>query len=158
HGDRTVNLKEIGQAARNDTGTTIHFWPAPNYFDSPKFHVPRLKHTLRAKAVLCPGLQVTFTDLQTGESESWHYEDGLKSYLIESLQKQEFIPADPFIGHFTAATEEVDWAAVWLPETSSEGITESYVNLIPTSQGGTHVNGLRTGLLEAMREFCELRN
>lgn len=157
HGERTVKLKETGQCNKNDTGTAIHFWPAAEYFDSPKFNIARLKHILRAKAVLCPGLTITFTDLQNGGSDTWCYEDGLKGYLLESLQQQEFIPNDAFIGHFTAATEEADWAVVWLAE-SGEGVAESYVNLIPTAQGGTHVNGLRTGLLEAMREFCELRN
>jgi len=157
HGDKTTKLKEIGEVPKNTTGTSIRFWPAEEYFDSPKFHAKHLKHTLRAKAVLCPGLHVTFTEVQSGDSESWCYEDGLKSYLLEALDKREFIPADPFIGHFTADAEEVDWALVWLNE-SGEGIAESYVNLIPTAQGGTHVNGLRSGLLDAMREFCELRN
>ena len=157
HGDKISPLKIVGEVNRNITGTTVHFWPAPDYFDAPKFSVPRLKHILRAKAVLCPGLQVTFNDLTGDGSESWCYEDGLKTYLTETLNNQVYLPEEPFVGHFTAETEEVDWAVVWLTE-GGESVGESYVNLIPTAQGGTHVNGLRTGLLEAMREFCEIRN
>lgn len=157
HGDKTSPLKVVGDVNKNITGTTVHFWPAPDYFDAPKFSVPRLKHILRAKAVLCPGLQVAFNDLTGDGSESWCYEDGLKTYLTETLNNRMYLPEEPFVGHFTAETEEVDWAVVWLTE-GGEGVAESYVNLIPTAQGGTHVNGLRTGLLEAMREFCEIRN
>lgn len=157
HGNKTSALKVVGEINKNITGTTVHFWPAPDYFDAPKFSVPRLKHILRAKAVLCPGLQVTFIDLTGDGSESWCYQDGLKTYLTETLGNQVYLPEEPFVGYFTADTEEVDWAVVWLTE-GGEGVAESYVNLIPTAQGGTHVNGLRTGLLEAMREFCEIRN
>jgi len=157
HGEKVSELKPIGQVNKNVTGTTVHFWPAADYFDTPKFSVSRLKHILHAKAVLCPGLQVTFTDLNTNETENWCYQDGLKTYLTETLANSPCLPEEPFIGHFAAETEEVDWAVLWLTE-GGEGVTESYVNLIPTIQGGTHVNGLRAGLLEAMREFCELRN
>lgn len=157
HGDRQSTLKNTGQINKNITGTTIHFWPAAEYFDTPKFNVQRLKHILHAKAVLCPGLKVSFTDLNTNETENWCYQDGLKSYLTIALANHHCLPETPFVGHFAAETEEVDWAVVWLPE-GGEGVVESYVNLIPTIQGGTHVNGLRAGLLEAMREFCELRN
>lgn len=157
HGEKASALKTIGEVNKNVTGTTIRFSPAPEYFDSAKFSVPRLKHILRAKAVLCAGLHVSFTDAQSGEKEEWCYQDGLKAYLLEALSQQEYLPEEPFIGRFTSETEEVDWAVVWFAE-SGESVTESYVNLIPTAQGGTHVNGLRTGLSEAMREFCELRN
>lgn len=157
HGDKKSELKAIGQTPKNTTGTTVRFWPAPEYFDTPKISAPKLKHILRAKAVLCPGLQVSFTDMNTNETENWCYVDGLRSYLLDGLLQFERIPEEPFVGHFSAETEEVDWAVLWLPQ-GEEGIMESYVNLIPTMQGGTHVNGLRTGLLEAMREFCELRN
>jgi topoisomerase-4 subunit B len=157
HGEKKTNLKTIGQVNKNTTGTSIRFWPEGKYFDSAKFNVARLKHILRAKAVLCPGLKVTFTDKATNETETWFYQDGLKTYLLTSLVDVTHIPDEPFVGHFSAETEEVDWAVLWLPE-GGELITESYVNLIPTIQGGTHVNGLRAGLLDAMREFCELRN
>ncbi|MEM6773239.1 MAG: DNA topoisomerase IV subunit B, partial [Pseudomonadota bacterium] len=127
------------------------------YFDSVNFSVPRLLHVLRAKAVLCPGLRVTFLDEKKAEKEEWYYEDGLTDYLVGATQGFDTLPAEPFTGSFSGSTEAVDWAVQWLPE-GGELITESYVNLIPTAQGGTHVNGLRTGLLEAIREFCELRS
>lgn len=157
HGDKKTELKIIGQTEKKTTGTTVRFWPDDKYFDAPKFSVSKLKHVLRAKAVLCSGLQVNFTDLSSGESESWCYEDGLRTYLEENLAKQEYLPATLFTGRFAAETEEVDWALAWVVD-GGEAVAESYVNLIPTAQGGTHVNGLRTGLSDAMRDFCELRN
>ena len=156
-GDKKSNLKKIAKIDQAGTGTSLRFWPDKHYFDSEKFSVSRLKHSLRAKAVLCSGLHVTFNDKQNNKTEEWFYEDGLISYLKDSLRQDEFLPKEPFYGHFATENEEVDWALCWLLE-RSEGLMESYVNLIPTVQGGTHVNGLRTGLLEAMREFCELRN
>jgi topoisomerase-4 subunit B len=157
HGDKKSNLKKIAKVDRAVTGTSIRFWPDKHYFDSEKFSVSRLKHSLRAKAVLCSGLHVTFNDKQSNKTEEWFYQDGLVSYLKDSLRQDKCLPKEPFHGHFSAENEEVDWALCWLLE-RSEGLMESYVNLIPTIQGGTHVNGLRTGLLEAMREFCELRD
>lgn len=154
-GHATKPLKIVGECGKRETGTTVRFFPDPKYFDSPKFVLNALKATLRAKAVLCPGLQVTFYDEKKDERSEWFYEDGLKSYLLDSLQGCEKLPQEPFLGHFSGDSEAVDWALTWLPN-AELGVTESYVNLIPTAQGGTHVNGLRTGLLEAMREFCEL--
>lgn len=156
NGQKTSELKVVGTA--KGSGTVVHFWPDPKFFDSPKFAVPRLKHVLRAKAVLCPGLHITFVD-QTDEknNEEWHYEDGLKDYLLTELGDVELIPEEPFVGHFKGNDEEADWALVWVPD-DGEPIMESYVNLIPTAQDGTHVNGFRTGLTEALREFCEFRN
>ena len=156
-GEKVDELAVIGPAGRRNTGTTIRFWPDPRYFDSAKLSVPRLLHTLRAKAVLCPGLQVSFEDEATGEQVRWHYEDGLSDYLRDALGDAETIPGTPFVGTFEGNTEAVDWAVVWLPE-GGEGPAESYVNLIPTTLGGTHVNGFRTGLLEAVREYCEFRS
>ena len=156
-GQKVSNLEIVGEVGKRNTGTTVRFWPDPHFFDSPKFSVPRLKHVLRAKAVLCPGLRIKFTDETSGEKFEWHYEDGLKDYLLDELQQAERLPQDPFLGSMAGTTEAVDWAVVWLPE-GGEGVAESYVNLVPTAQGGTHVNGLRTGLTEAMREFCEFRN
>ena len=156
-GEKSSKLKEIGTVGKRNTGTTLHFWPNPKYFDSPKFSVPRLRHVLRAKAVLCPGLRIRFNDETSGESDEWFYEDGLRDYLIDELQQALTLPEEPFLGSMAGTTEAVDWALVWLPE-GGEAVTESYVNLVPTAQGGTHVNGLRTGLTEAMREFCEFRN
>jgi topoisomerase-4 subunit B len=157
NGDKTSDLKVIDTCGQRNTGTILRFWPNPEYFDSVKFSVSRLRHVLRAKAVLCSGLTMSFYDENTSESLEWYYEDGLKDYIADALHGWEVLPAEPFIGTFSAENEAVDWAVQWLPE-GGELVQESYVNLIPTPQGGTHVNGLRTGLLEAMREFCEFRN
>ena len=155
-GDKTSELTEVGKVGKRNTGTTIRFWPNPDYFDSPHFLLSRLIHILRAKAVLCAGLKVTFEDENTNEKLDWHYKDGLTTYLLDNLGDIESLPDSPFIGHFEAETEAVDYALMWIPE--GELLTESYVNLIPTTQGGTHINGLRSGLLEAVREFCDYRN
>ncbi|MBL8252703.1 MAG: DNA topoisomerase IV subunit B, partial [Candidatus Competibacter sp.] len=156
-GDKVSDLEEIGTAPRRATGTTLRFWPDPRYFDSPKFSALRLKHVLRAKAVLCPGLKVAFTDEAAGEQVIWHYEDGFTDYLKEALGRVPLLPDPPFVGHVSGEREAIDWALAWLPE-GGEPVAESYVNLIPTPQGGTHVNGLRGGLTDAVREFCEFRN
>ena len=156
-GDKTADLKVTGSCGKRNTGTGIRFKPDPQYFDSANFSLPRLSHALRAKAVLCPGLKVTFTDEKKKEKTEWHYEDGISDYLADATIDFPVIPETPFRSHFEGETEAVDWAIQWLPE-GGEVVAESYVNLIPTLQGGTHVNGLRSGLLEAMREFCELRN
>lgn len=156
HGEKIQELKMIGRVGRRNTGSRLRFWPDPGYFDSPKFSVPRLKHTLRAKAVLCPRLQVRFHDANTGESEEWYFEDGLRDYLQERLQDDGLLPPEPFIGNHEGTEEMAMWAVIWLPE-GGELVTESYVNLIPTPQGGTHVNGFRAGLLSSVREFCEFR-
>ncbi len=156
NGDKTDELKVVGTVGNKNTGSTVRFWPDPKYFEFPKFSVRRLKHTLRAKAVLCPRLKVRFFDANTKESEEWCFEDGLKEYLLETLSEYELIPEDPFIGEFKGSIETANWAVVWLPE-GGDSLTESYVNLIPTPLGGTHVNGFRSGLLSSIREFCEFR-
>lgn len=155
-GEKLKDLKAIGTVAKRETGTSVRFWPDEHYFDSPKFALSHLKHALRAKAVLCPGLHVYFYDEHTSKSEEWCYENGLKDYLRSSLTQENQIPDEPFVGSFSGNAEAVDWAVTWLPDDSSM-VAESYVNLIPTIQGGTHVNGFRAGMLEAMREFCEIR-
>ena len=159
-GKKKHELKVIGQVGKRNTGTTIRFWPDEKFFDSPKINVPRLKHVMRAKAVLAPGLRLRFiSESDPTESEEWFYENGLPAYLMSELAGLTTIPEMPYVGTFKGSNEEVDWAVVWLPEADpSDLVTESYVNLIPTAQGGTHVNGFRTGLTEAIREFCELRN
>lgn len=159
HGIKTEDLAEIGTVGKRNTGTTLRFWPQDSYFDAPKFLVPRLRHVLRAKAVLCPGLVVTFTDLSGSEKveDKWCYEEGLNSYLSSMMTDQPCVPVQPFVGHIEGDNEQVDWALMWQTEYGEE-LAESYVNLIPTAQGGTHVNGLRTGLLDALREFCEFRS
>lgn len=156
HGDKVSELAEIGSVAKRITGTLVRFWPDESYFDSPRLAMGRLKHLLRAKAVLCPGLKVTLVETDGAESV-WQYEDGLRDYLAQATDGFEVLPASPLIGHFADDEQAVDWAVQWLPE-GGETLMESYVNLIPTPQGGTHVNGLRSGLLEALREFCEYRN
>ncbi|HEX7964717.1 MAG TPA: DNA topoisomerase IV subunit B [Gammaproteobacteria bacterium] len=157
-GKRVTKLESQGEVGKANTGTLLRFWPDPKYFDSNKFSIPKLKHVLRAKAVLCPGLTVKFINEQTLEKEEWHYIDGLKGYLVDSLEGAEYLPNEPFTGGVQQGKEAVDWAVVWLPGEGGEIFSESYVNLIPTIQGGTHVNGLRTGITEAVREFCEFRN
>ncbi|MBT4363204.1 MAG: DNA topoisomerase IV subunit B, partial [Desulfobacteraceae bacterium] len=156
-GFKQYELEATGSVGKKNTGTTIHFWPDPKYFEFPKFSIRRLKHIMRAKAVLCPKLLVTFLNKKNGETEEWYYEDGLQEYLTDSLQEYDLIPEEPFVGNFEGNKEMAAWAVAWLEE-SGETVNESYVNLIPTPQGGTHVNGFRTGLLASIREFCEFRN
>ncbi|MET0070472.1 MAG: DNA topoisomerase IV subunit B [Candidatus Thiodiazotropha sp.] len=157
NGHKVSDLEVVGKVGRNNTGTRLRFWPDANYFDSARFSTRQLRHVLRAKAVLCPGLKVSFHDEKSGEKEAWVYEDGLRDYLLDALQGLDKIPQEGFVGEMAGNAESAAWALVWLPE-GGEPVTESYVNLIPTSQGGTHVNGLRTGLTDAVREFCEFRN
>lgn len=158
NGDKVEELKVVDTCGQRNTGTRVHFWPDPSYFDSDKFSNTKLLHVLRAKAVLCPGLKIKFDNKITKETTEWFYEDGLKDYLYQSVKDYVTLPDDtPFVGEFSGTGEAADWALLWLPE-GGEMVTESYVNLIPTAQGGTHVNGLRQGLLDAMREFCEFRN
>ncbi len=157
-GKKKSDLKIVGTVGKRNTGTTVRFWPDESFFDSPKFSVPRLKHVMRAKAVLSPKLRMRFiSELDPHENEEWYFEDGLTDYLLSELAGSTMLPESPYKGHFKGLDHEVDWAVVWLPE-EGEIVGESYVNLIPTAQGGTHVNGFRTGLTEAIREFCEFRN
>ena len=155
-GERASPLEVVGSVGKKNTGTRLRFWPDASYFDSPKINARALRHLLRAKAVLCPGLTVTLTDEATGETDTWLYEDGLRDYLKLELGEREILPPELFVGSVKKETEIVDWAMAWAPE--GELVQESYVNLIPTAQHGTHVNGLRTGLTEALREFCDFRN
>lgn len=157
NGEKVQDLTVIGPCGRRDTGTTVRFWPDESFFDSPKFSVSRLAHVLKAKAVLCPGVEIIFKDKVNHTEQRWSYADGLNDYLMETVNGLITLPETPFTGEFSGDTEAVEWALLWLPE-GGELLTESYANLIPTSQGGTHVNGLRQGLLDAMREFCEFRN
>src|SRR5690606_20035273 len=156
-GEKTKDLEVIDTVGKRNTGTIIRFWPNEKYFDSPNISVSRLRHLLRAKAVLCPGLVVTLVDEKAGETETWQFADGLTECLLGATRGWDRVPGVPFTGAFSAETEAAGWAVLWPPD-PRELVTESYVNLIHTAQGGTHVNGLRSGLLEAMREFCELRN
>jgi topoisomerase-4 subunit B len=150
-------LEVVGSVGQRNTGTTLRFWPDPKFFDSDKFSVPQLKHTLKAKAVLCPGLRVRFHNEATGERDEWFYSGDLGAYLIEELGAVERLPPEPIAARREAEEDAVDYAIAWTPDTK-ETIAESYVNLIPTIEGGTHVNGLRSGVAQAVREFCEFRN
>jgi topoisomerase IV subunit B len=157
NGEKQSSLEEVGTVGKQNTGTTLRFWPDEKYFDSPKFSLSRLRHVLRAKAVLCPGLQVSLYDEASDEKQEWYYEDGLRDYLRGALDGAVTLPEEPFTGRMEGNHEAAEWALAWLPQ-GGENVAESYVNLIPTIQGGTHVNGLRMGLTEAVREFCEFRN
>jgi len=156
-GHKVQDLIAEGTVGKNNTGSAVRFWPDTQYFDSNKFSLQRIKHLLRAKAVLCPGLFVSFRDRNTDELETWHYDEGLTEYLTQSMGAGEAIPESPFSSEFQGREEQVSWAVAWMPEAPAEMITESYCNLIPTPQGGTHVTGFRAGLLAALREFCDLR-
>jgi topoisomerase IV subunit B len=157
HGDKVEDLYVTGTCGRRNTGTRVRFWPDARFFDSAKFSVTRLSYLLKAKAVLCPGVEIKFNDRVNKTQTRWYYEDGLTDYLMESVKGYTLLPETPFVGSYSGENEAVDWALLWLPE-GGELLTESYVNLIPTIQGGTHVNGLRQGLIDAMREFCEFRH
>lgn len=156
-GKKRGKLEEVGTVGKANTGTTIRFWPDPQYFDSAKFSVSRLKHALRAKAVLCPGLTVRLTVEKPKEKLEWCYSGGLEEYLVEAIGGGDILPAEPFSGNLSGNNETVEWALTWQVD-SGQTVAESYVNLIPTPQGGTHVNGLRTGLTNGLREFCDFRN
>ncbi len=156
NGDKASELKEIGTVGQRNTGTRIRFWPDPKYFDTAKIAYIRLRHLLRAKAVLCPGLHVTLCTEKSGEKEEWQFNQGVEDYLRNELAGITQLPEQPFTGEMKGSDSEVTWAVCWLPEGGQ--LQESYVNLIPTPQGGTHVNGLRTGMVDALREFCEMHN
>ena len=150
-------LEVIGTVGQRNTGTTVRFWPDSKFFDSDKFSVPQLRHTLKAKAVLCPGLRITFTQEATGEKEEWFFAGDLGAYLTDELGKVDKLPAEPIVAKRQQDQDSVEFALCWAPD-AEQAIAESYVNLIPTIEGGTHVNGLRAGAAAAVREFCEIRN
>lgn len=156
-GEKASDLVQLGSVGRANTGTRLRFWPDPKYFDTPKIATRPLTHLLQAKAVLCPGLEVRFREEASGDEQVWCYQDGLKDYLLQALNGAETLPSQLFVGDLEGTNEAASWALGWLPD-GGEAVAESYVNLIPTVQGGTHVNGLRSGLTEAVREFCEFRN
>ncbi len=156
-GKKVGKLEVVGKVGRQNTGTTLRFWPDPKYFDSVNFSLPQLQHLLRAKAVLCPGLRIRFKVEKPAQQFEWHYEGGLDQYLVEALGGVATLPEKPFSGSLGGQRDEIDWAVVWMAG-DGQVVTESYVNLVPTAQGGTHVNGFRTGLTEALREYCEFRS
>jgi topoisomerase-4 subunit B len=156
-GKVSSKLEVVDTVGQRNTGTKLRFWPDPKFFDSDKFSVPQLKHTLKAKAVLSPGLKVTFRNEATGEKDEWFYSGDLGAYLVDELGKVEKLPAEPITSRKEGDNESVDYAIVWAPD-AEQAFGESYVNLIPTTEGGTHVNGLRAGVAQAVRDFCEFRN
>ncbi len=116
-----------------------------------------LRHTLKAKAVLCPELRVRFHNEFTDEKDKWFYTGALSEYLLEQIGKVDCLPKEPLSGKHGSESDAVEWALAWAPDLPAF-IAESYVNLIPTAAGGTHVNGLRGGVCAAVREFAEFRN
>jgi topoisomerase IV subunit B len=156
-GKVTSKLEAVDTVGQKNTGTTVRFWPDPKFFDADRFAPAELKHTLKAKAVLCPGLRVRFENEATGEKDEWFYTGALGEYLLEQIGKTEYMPKEPLLGKHGSERDAVEWAIAWAPNLAAF-IAESYVNLIPTSGGGTHVNGLRAGVCNAVREFAEFRN
>ena len=157
-GEKACELQQTGTVGKNNTGTSVHFWPDAKYFDSNRVSVSKLKHVLRAKAVLCPGLKIVLISELSDEKFEWCYQNGLQEYLLDRVGDAEIFPQPPFMAQMAASNEAVEWGIVWTPDSLPEAVAESYVNLVPTAQGGTHVNGLRAGLTEAIREFCDFRN
>ena len=157
NGKVSSKLEQIGAVGQKNTGTTVRFWPDPSFFDSDRFAVAELKHTLKAKAVLCPGLRMRFFNEATGDKDEWFYTGALAEYLAEQVGKTECLPKEPLTGKHGSERDAAEWALVWAPNLPA-AIAESYVNLIPTAGGGTHVNGLRVGVCGAVREFAEFRN
>ncbi|MFM2289946.1 MAG: hypothetical protein RL684_3089 [Pseudomonadota bacterium] len=150
-------LAEIGTVPARQSGTSVRFWPDPKFFDTDRFGVADLKRVLKAKAVLCAGLRLTYTNVATREHEEWFYTGHLGEYLLEQLGNAERLPVEPVTGRHASEQDVVEWALAWSPDADLL-VAESYVNLIPTTAGGTHVNGLRAGVVAAVREFCEFRN
>ena len=157
NGAVSSKLDVVGTVGQRNTGTTVRFWPDSKFFDSDKFSIPQLRHVLKAKAVLCPGLRITFTNEFSGEKDEWFFAGDLGGYLVDELGKADRLPNEPITGKREQDQDTVEFAICWAPAAENP-IAESYVNLIPTADGGTHVNGLRSGTAAAVREFCEFRN
>jgi len=156
-GKLASKLQVVGSVGQRNTGTSLRFWPDGKFFDSDKFSVPQLRHALKAKAVLCPGLRISFAQEATGEKDEWFFAGDLGAYLADELGRSERVPAEPITGKREQDRDVVEFALCWAPD-AENAIAESYVNLIPTPEGGTHVNGLRSGAAAAVREFCEFRD
>jgi len=159
-GNAVAPLAIAPSSNKKKRGTLVRFWVNETYFDSPKFNIKQLKHHLKAKAVLSAGLTITFINDIDGDKDVWQFTDGLSQYLTEQLVEEITLPEQPFVFNYDAKKGEragLSFAICWLSEGGTP-VQESYVNLIPTAQGGTHVNGLRTGITDALKEFCELHN
>ncbi len=158
NGNKKKDLKVIGDVGARNTGTTITFKPNDKYFESDQIKIKELKHVLKAKAVLCPGLTIDFHDEKKSEKIKWYFEDGLKSYLEDSSEGLDLILNESIVSSKDSKTQEVDFVINWTSKIIKNKLDETYVNLIPTAQGGSHLNGFKSGLLEAMKEFCEIRS
>jgi len=156
-GFKKTDLEEIGSVGKRNTGTTVKFKPDPQFFDTVKFSVTKLRHNLRSKAVLCPGLEINFHNEIDDTTDNWVYQEGLKDYLSMALDGLDCLPTTPFVVDFASDQQQLNCSLAWT-EYNTNVVAESYVNLIPTTNGGTHVNGLRSGLTDALKEFCEFRS
>ena len=159
NGDKASDLKQVGEVGLRNTGTSIKFKPNPTYFETTEVQIKNLKHLLKAKAVLCPGLTIDFNnEKKSGDKERWFFEDGLKSYLVELSEGSELILEDSIVCSKQSDAQELEFAINWSPRPPKNKLDETYVNLIPTLQGGSHLNGFKSGLLDSLKEFCEYRN
>ena len=159
NGDKASDLKQVGEVGLRNTGTSIKFKPNPTYFETTEVQIKNLKHLLKAKAVLCPGLTIDFNnEKKSGDKERWFFEDGLKSYLVELSEGSELILEDSIVCSKQSDAQELEFAINWSPRPPKNKLDETYVNLIPTLQGGSHLNGFKSGLLDSIKEFCEYRN
>jgi len=157
-GEKTSDLKKVGDIGPRNTGTSISFLPDPQYFETIKIDKSSLKHLLKAKAVLCPGLTIEYHDDKKNEKISWNYENGLISYLSESSGDIELLLEESISCSKLGDDNALDFVLNWSTKPAKNLMNESYVNLIPTAQGGSHLNGFKAGLLESVKEFCEFRN
>ena len=157
-GEKKSDLKQVGEVGPRNTGTAIHFEPDPQYFETIKINKESLKHLLKAKAVLCPGLTIKYVDEKKAERISWNYENGLISYLVESSEGVDLLLEESISCSKIVDDNALDFVLNWSTQPVKNLMSESYVNLIPTTQGGSHLNGFKGGLLDAVKEFCEFRN
>lgn len=159
NGDKASELKQVGEVGLRNTGTSITFKPNPVYFEDIEVQIKSLKHLLKAKAVLCPGLTIEFNnEKKSNDKEKWFYEDGLKSYLVESSEGSDLVLEESMVCSKSGDTQELEFAINWSPKPQKNKLDETYVNLIPTAQGGSHLNGFKSGLLDSIKEFCDYRN
>jgi len=159
NGDKASELKQVGEVGPRNTGTSITFKPNPVYFEDIEVQIKSLKHLLKAKAVLCPGLTIEFNnEKKSNDKEKWFYEDGLKSYLVESSEGSDLVLEESMVCSKSGDTQELEFAINWSPKPPKNKLDETYVNLIPTAQGGSHLNGFKSGLLDSIKEFCDYRN
>ena len=159
NGDKASELKQVGEVGLRNTGTSITFKPNPVYFEDIEVQIKSLKHLLKAKAVLCPGLTIEFNnEKKSNDKEKWFYEDGLKSYLVESSEGSDLVLEESMVCSKSGDAQELEFAINWSPKPPKNKLNETYVNLIPTAQGGSHLNGFKSGLLDSIKEFCDYRN